>query len=110
MKDADKVPDKEAVIYVTKYAFTRGIIRCKARLVDVATLTLDPEQTGTLASVKFQYTTETYHRNEYHLTEEAARAHVEVMRAKRLKSLRNQIQKLERQAVGFVDESDRVFT
>lgn len=71
-------------IYVTKYALTTGIFEVDAKVLDG------------MASYKRgdSYLMEFAHRDEFHLTREAAVAKAEEIRIKKLKSLNKQIKKI----------------
>lgn len=71
-------------VFVTKYALTTGIFEVEAKVSDG------------MASFKRgeSYFMEFAHRNEFHLTREAAVARAEEMRIKKLQSIDKQIKKI----------------
>ena len=75
-------------IWVTKYALTTGIFSEMAELDDEMASTPHNYETGEYANSFFG--------NDWHKTEEAAKARAEEMRLKKIASLKKQIQKLEK--------------
>jgi len=72
-------------IYVTKYAFTEGVFTCDAE-VKREDFAVYQRFKGGFA----QY----FHRNEFHLTEESARADFDRRRSAKLKSLEKSMTKI----------------
>jgi len=83
-------------VWITKYSLTQGIIESEAEQC----LDTCPSGSMILRKTPGNYN-EFYHRPDWQQTREAAVARAEVMRKKKLASLRKQISKLE--ALSFDD-------
>lgn len=77
-------------VYITKYAFTRGIIKAEAEILDGYAI-------GTGDNLWLLVP-----RKEWFTDEDAARAYVEVKRSNRLKSLQKATRKLTTQVIEVV--------
>ena len=73
-------------VWVTKYALTQGIFKCKA----------DVKANETLITVKTASYPTYYHKPYWHLTEKEAQEHARLMKERRIRSLKKQIDKLEK--------------
>ena len=80
----------EKTIWVTKYWETKGILKVDAEV----------KENGTMASWGLEASNWLYyaHGNDFHLTEEAAFARVEVCRQKKMESLNKKLDKLKAMA------------
>lgn len=79
-------------IYVTKYALTQGVIKCKAELIDHGMARLPSNYGGTY-----------YLRGEFWLTEDEARADFDARKKRMLASIERSAKKV-REAVFAVRE------
>lgn len=86
--------ETQITAYVTKYALTKGIIQ-KVE----AELCLDSQPDGTMIRVKGNGTlsnlTQYFHKNDWSKTPEEALSHTSTMQKNKIKSLHNEIKKLE---------------
>lgn len=73
-------------IWITKYALTKGILEKEAEVDDSKRMARVVSGLGW---------TEYYHRDDWHKTQEAAKAQAEVMRKKKIVSLAGQMAKLQ---------------
>lgn len=75
-------------VYITKYALTEGIIETDGDIYD---------KIPTMITVRLPKTSfdSNFHGNDWHNNVDVAKAHAEVIRTKKIASLRKQIAKLE---------------
>ncbi len=87
----DKMPErKTAIVWITKYALTTGIEKCKAEIcLDISDNMIRTDQDRS-KNIIVRY----FHKNEWHTSEKAAKKQAEEMRVKKLKSLEKQIKKI----------------
>lgn len=75
-------------VFITRYALTKGIQEIEAVEVSKGMIKAAPAPGSCYVSY--------YHGNDWHLTYEAAQLRAEAMVAKKLKTLRKQVAKLEK--------------
>lgn len=89
MREKREVERKDvATIWVTRWALTKGILAVKAELTN----------DRLMATYKVGYYPVYVHRNDFHLTEEAAKARANEMVAKKIASTEKTLAKLKKLA------------
>lgn len=84
------VEREKQTVWITKYALTSGIEKTTAKKVYKNSI----EVSGVTYSKGVQKTTQYFHGNEWHRTEEEAIARVRVMIANKIKSLEKSLEKM----------------
>lgn len=78
--------EKTIIAYISKYALTTGVVKREVRMSRSA-----PDMAVTLGNY-----TQCFHKGEWFLTEDEAKADAENRRKKKIVSLKKQIEKLEK--------------